>query len=52
MEMKGLLHDVMRCQKETHVRLDQLDKRGAASVQELPAGQAWGCKCPGATSRH
>ena len=36
-EMKGLLHDVMRRQKETHVRLDQLDKRGAASVQELPA---------------
>ena len=37
MEMKGLLHDVMRRQKETYVRLEQLDKRGTASVQELPA---------------
>ena len=36
-EMKGFLHDVMRRQKETNLRLDQLDKRGAASVQELPA---------------
>ena len=36
-EMKGLLQDVMRRQKETHVRLDQLDKRGASSVPELPA---------------
>ena len=37
MEMKGLLHDVMRRQKETHMRLDQLIKCGAASVQELSA---------------
>ena len=36
-EMKGLLHDFMRRQQETHVRLDQLIKSGAASVQELPA---------------
>ena len=37
-EMKGLLQDVMGRQKETHVRLDQLDKRGAvSSFQELPA---------------
>ena len=36
-EMKGLLQDVLRRQKETHVRLDQLDKRGAATVPELPA---------------
>ena len=37
-EMKGLLHDVMRRQKETNLLLDQLIKRGAvSSVRELPA---------------
>ena len=35
-DMKDLLQDVMRRQKETHVRLEQLDKRRAASVPELP----------------
>ena len=36
-EMKGLLHDVMSRQKDTNLRLDQMIKHGAASVQELPA---------------
>ena len=36
-DMKGLLNDVMRRQKETNLRLDQLIKRGAvSSIQKLP----------------
>ena len=36
--MKGLLHSVMKRQKETNLRLDQLIKRGAVSpIKEIPA---------------